>query len=226
MKKIIAAVCGIMLMVQGAAYAEVQRSQVANVVSIRSSFDYRDPVLMQEYLQKKAQQEAQKNQKQQGEKDEKEQEKLIEPPAMFHIYMNNDRFYDRDKDDAGKYTSRVDIAFSSHDRDRNYIFDKDCAPYLLVRTGSDETVLKFKKFKFDNPYWISFALTKEEIDVLKNADSVTAVLPEATADMYSYNNKKERIEKDDYKKSMEIREMKYDLPDYALQEWKEVLADL
>ena len=223
MKKIIAAVCGIMLMVQGAAYAEVQRSQVANVVSIRSSFDYRDPALMQEYLQKKAQQEAQKNQKQQ---DEKEQNKLIEPPAMFHIYVNNDRFYDRDKDDAGKYTSRVDIAFSSHDKERNYIFDKDCAPYLLVRTGSDEAVLKFKKFKFDNPYWISFALTKEEIEVLKNADSVTAVLPEAVSSMFNYNNKKERIEKDDYKKSMEIREMKYDIPYYALQEWKEVLADL
>lgn len=223
MKKIIAAVCGIMLAVQGAAYAEVQRSQVANVVSIRSSFDYRDPALMQEYLQKKAQQEAQKNQKGQ---EKKEQEKLVEPPAMFHIYVNNDRFYDRDEDDAGKYTSRVDIAFSSHDRERNYIFDKDCAPYLLVRTGSDETVLKFKKFKFDNPYWISFALTKEDIAALKNADSVTAVLPEAAADMYSYNKKKERIEKDDYEKGMEIREMKYDLPDYALQEWKEVLADL
>lgn len=223
MKKITALVCGLMFCAQTGTWAQIQTSKVGNVTSISSSFDYKDPAQMQLYLQKKAEQDAAKqNKDDSGAKDEGSEEKLAEPAAMFHIYINNDRFYK--KNDSGKYSERIDISFTSHDMKHRYIFDKECSPYLIVNDGVNETVLKFKKFKFDNPYWISYALTPSDIELLNRAVSVQAVLPEAQEDIYEYNKSKQRMEKRDYDSKMQIAEMRYDIPAEILAEWKQVLS--
>ncbi len=217
-KKIIITLCGLLLFAQSLAFAEISQSQVANVRSISSSFSYKDPAQMKEFLAKKVQQKAKQ------ENDSDEQEKLTVPPTLFQIYVNNDRFYN---EKATKYKERIDIAFTSHNMNRNYIFDKEYPPYLIIynkNIANEQYVMKFKQFKFDNPYWISFSLTKDEIERIKNADSITVVLPEATENMFAVDKRKQKIVKKPYKSSMTVNEISYDLPEPILQEWKETLG--
>ncbi len=218
-KKIFITLCGLLLFAQSMAFAEISQSQVANVRSISSSFSYKDPIQMKEFLAKKVQQEAKQKD------DSEEKEKLMVPPTLFQIYVNNDRFYN---EDATKYKERIDIAFTSHNMNRNYIFDKECPPYLIVYNKNDvngQYVMKFKQFKFDNPYWISFSLTKDEIKKIKNAEKVTVILPEATENTFEVDKRKQKIVKKPYKTSMKINEMSYDLPEPILREWKETLSE-
>ena len=219
MKKIAVLLCSAVLCLHTAASAEVQRTEVGNVVSISSDYGYQDPQQLAVYTQAKLQQAADKKN---GVKNKDgEQTKLVEPPALFRIYLNNDRFYKHKNSD--KYTERIDISFTSHNLDESYVFDKEQPPYLIVNDGTAETALKFKKFKFDNPYWISFALTKQEIATLKNAQAVAVVLPQAQSPIYRYNDEKQRLEKENYNSSIKIIEMRYDLSDEVLAEWKQVL---
>ena len=196
--------------------AQIKESQVANVVNIRSDFNYKDPVQLQAYLAKKAEQEADEN----NENDEK----LEEPADLFRVYLTRDRFYNS----KNKYREDITFSVTSHNLERNYILDKDCPPYLeITDTAGNYITLNFKEMKFDNPYWISFSLTKKEIEQIKNIDKAKLVLPEAMENMFVENKDKGKMEKRKYDDDIQVQRLSYDIPAEIVQEWKQVLsADL
>ena len=73
--------------------AQIKESQVANVVNIRSDFNYKDPVQLQIYLEKKAQQEADEN--------NKDNEKLAK---SIQEYLNSNLETDREIKEIPKST--------------------------------------------------------------------------------------------------------------------------
>ncbi|HJF84224.1 MAG TPA: hypothetical protein K8V65_00955 [Megamonas hypermegale] len=196
--------------------AQIKESQVANVVNIRSDFNYKDPAQLQAYLAKKAEQEADKN--------NKDDEKLEEPADLFRVYLTRDRFYNS----KNKYREDITFSVTSHNLERNYILDKDCPPYLeITDTAGNNITLNFKEMKFDNPYWISFSLTKKEIEQIKNIDKAKLVLPEAMENMFVENKNKGKMEKRKYDDDIQVQRLSYDIPAEIVQEWKQVLsADL
>lgn len=196
--------------------AQIKESQVANVVNIRSDFNYKDPAQLQAYLAKKAEQEADKN--------NKDDEKLEEPADLFRVYLTRDRFYNS----KNKYREDITFSVTSHNLERNYILDKDCPPYLeITDTAGNNITLNFKEMKFDNPYWISFSLTKKEIEQIKNIDKAKLVLPEAMENMFVENKDKGKMEKRKYDDDIQVQRLSYDIPAEIIQEWKQVLsADL
>lgn len=196
--------------------AQIKESQVANVVNIRSDFNYKDPAQLQAYLAKKAEQEADKN--------NKDDEKLEEPADLFRVYLTRDRFYNS----KNKYREDITFSVTSHNLERNYILDKDCPPYLeITDTAGNNITLNFKEMKFDNPYWISFSLTKKEIEQIKNIDKAKLVLPEAMENMFVENKDKGKMEKRKYDDDIQVQRLSYDIPAEIVQEWKQVLsADL
>lgn len=196
--------------------AQIKESQVANVVNIRSDFNYKDPAQLQAYLAKKAEQEADEN--------NKDDEKLEEPADLFRVYLTRDRFYNS----KNKYREDITFSVTSHNLERNYILDKDCPPYLeITDTAGNNITLNFKEMKFDNPYWISFSLTKKEIEQIKNIDKAKLVLPEAMENMFVENKDKGKMEKRKYDDDIQVQRLSYDIPAEIIQEWKQVLsADL
>lgn len=196
--------------------AQIKESQVANVVNIRSDFNYKDPAQLQAYLAKKAEQEADEN--------NKDDEKLEEPADLFRVYLTRDRFYNS----KNKYREDITFSVTSHNLERNYILDKDCPPYLeITDTAGNNITLNFKEMKFDNPYWISFSLTKKEIEQIKNIDKAKLVLPEAMENMFVENKNKGKMEKRKYDDDIQVQRLSYDIPAEIIQEWKQVLsADL
>lgn len=209
MKKIVICLLGLFICMQSIALANVHQSKVANVESIRSVYAYKDPQQMKIYEQQKLLQEQNKT-----------DEKIEEPVALFRVFLNNDRFY---KDD-NKYRDNIELAFTSHNTNRNYIFDNECPPYLIIKDiNNNEYKLNFAKTKYDNPYWISFKLTKKEMEQIGNAKSISIILPEAENNIYYFNKKKDKIEKKFYDDDMKIIEREYVLPETIVNEWKEVL---
>ena len=196
--------------------AQIKESQVANVVNIRSDFNYKDPVQLQIYLEKKAQQEADEN--------NKDNEKLEEPADLFRVYLTRDRFYNS----KNKYREDITFSVTSHNMEKNYILDKDCPPYLeIVDTAGNSSIVHFKEMKFDNPYWISFSLTEKEIEQMRNIEKAKIILPEALESMFVENKEKNKIEKRKYDDDIQIQKLSYDIPEEIIQEWKQVLsADL
>ena len=161
--------------------AQIKESQVANVVNIRSDFNYKDPVQLQIYLEKKAQQEADEN--------NKDNEKLEEPADLFRVYLTRDRFYNS----KNKYREDITFSITSHNMEKNYILDKDCPPYLeIVDTAGNSSIVHFKEMKFDNPYWISFSLTEKEIEQMRNIEKAKIILPEALESMFVENKEKNK----------------------------------
>lgn len=215
MFKILIILLGFFVCFSNTVSAQIKESQVANVVSIRSDFDYKDPAQLQIYLEKKAEQEA--------DKDNKNDEKLEEPEDLFRVYLTKDRFYNS----KNKYREEVVFSFTSHNMERNYIFDKDCPPYLeIIDTNGNIIILNFKKMKFDNPYWISFSLRKKEIEQIQDIKEANIILPEAVENIF-VKNKDNKIKKRKYNDDMQVKKLSYNIPKEIIQEWKQVLlADL
>lgn len=194
---------------QSIAWANIHQSKVENVESIRSVYAYKDPEQVKIYEQQKLLQEQNKTD---GE--------IEEPIALFRVFLNNDRFYN----DNNKYRDNIELAVTSHNTNRNYIFDNEYPVYLVIKDGNNnEYKLNFAKVKYDNPYWISFKLTKKEMEQIVNAKTISIVLPEAKDSIYYYNKKKDKLEKKAYDDDMKIVEREYKLPDTIVDEWKNVL---
>lgn len=218
MFKIFAILLGFVICFSGTVSAQMKQSQVANVVNIRSDFDYKDPEALKIYEAQKAKQEADK------ENGNDNEDKAVEPEDLFRVYLTRDRFYSNEN----KYREDITFSVTSHNMERNYILDKDCPPYLeITDNDGNKITLKFKKMKFDNPYWISYSLTKKEIEQLQNIKEAKIVLPEAQENMFVENKKKGKIEKRDYDDDMQVERIPYDVPEEIITEWKQVLtADL
>lgn len=208
MKKIILCLLGLFFCMQSVTWASIHQSKVANVESIRSVFSYKDPEELKIYEQKKLVKEQTKS-----------DEKIVEPDSVFRIFVSKDVFYS-----DGKSNKKIDLAITSHNREYNFILDNEYPPYFILRDKQkNEESLHLSKVKYDNPYWISFNLTKEEIDKLVKADTVEVIIPEAKENIYYFNEDKNRIEKKAYKKNMDIVEQKYIVPNEIIKEWKQVL---
>lgn len=122
---------------QSVALANIHQSKVSNVENIRSIYAYKDPEQMKDYEQKKLVKEQTKS-----------DEKLEEPMALFRVFVNNDRFYT----DDNKYKDNVELAITSHNIDRNYIFDNEYPPYLILQDNDNNRYeIHFAKVKYDNP---------------------------------------------------------------------------
>lgn len=217
MKKLFIFICMLVLCVQTSAMAQIRQAQVSNVASIRSDFAYRDPILMAEY-------EKQLALNQDGDKNN--DKKAVQPPAIFNIYVTKDRFYD--DDDSNKYNERINLSITSHDMERNFLLDKKIPPYLILldELGNEEG-LHFAKIRYQNPFWISFKVSPEEIAKITSATNVKVALPELDENIYIVNEQQTRIKKKDYDKNMNIAWKTYDIPQTILQEWKQTLnADL
>lgn len=217
MKKIFILLCTLFLCMQTSAMAKIYQAQVSNVASIRSDFAYRDPTLMAEY-------EKQLALNQDG--DKSNDKSAEQPPAIFNIYVTKDRFYD--EDNTTKYNERINFSITSHDMDKNFVLDKKLPPYLiLIDAKGNEQQLHFAKIRYQNPFWISFKVSPEEIGKITNATNVKVALPELDENIYIVNEQQTRIKKKDYDKNMNIAWEIYDVPQSILQEWKETLnADL
>ena len=184
MKKIVLCLLSLFICMQSVALANIHQSKVSNVENIRSIYAYKDPEQMKDYEQKKLVKEQTKS-----------DEKLEEPMALFRVFVNNDRFYT----DDNKYKDNVELAITSHNIDRNYIFDNEYPPYLILQDNDNNRYeIHFAKVKYDNPYWISFNLTNKEIEQINKAKTISLVLPEAQENMYRYNKKKDKLEKKSY----------------------------
>lgn len=123
-----------------------------------------------------------------------------------------------------KYKDNVELAITSHNIDRNYIFDNEYPPYLILQDNDNNRYeIHFAKVKYDNPYWISFNLTNKEIEQINKAKTISLVLPEAQENMYRYNKKKDKLEKKSYDNDIKVEEMVYELPENIVDEWKTVL---
>lgn len=199
------------------ALAQIKEAQVGNVVSIRSDFDYQDPKELALYEAQKA--------KQKADDDNSNGEDVVEPEDLFRVYLTRDRFY---KNNKNKYRENITFSVTSHNMNRNYILDGDCPPYLeIVDNEGKKSILNFSDMKFDNLYWISFSLTKKEINQLQNIKEAKLVLPEAMENMFVRNEKKDKIEKRKFNDDIKVKKMTYKIPAEILQEWKQVLsADL
>lgn len=210
MKKIILCLVGLIFCMQSIAWANIHQSKVANVESIRSVFSYKDPEEVKIYEQKKLI-------KEQNNSDEK----ITEPNSIFRIFVSKDRFYS-DK----KYREKIDLAITSHNREYNFILDNEYSPYfILIDKQNKQEALHLSEVKYDNPYWISFKLSKAEIDKIVKAVEVKVVMPEAQENLFYFNEDKDKIEKKEYKKSMNIIEKTYDIPAEIVKEWKQVLTN-
>lgn len=210
MKKIILCLVGLIFCMQSIAWANVHQSKVANVESIRSVFSYKDPEEVKIYEQKKLI-------KEQNNSDEK----ITEPNSIFRIFVSKDRFYS-DK----KYREKIDLAITSHNREYNFILDNEYSPYfILIDNQNKQEALHLSEVKYDNPYWISFKLSKAEIDKIVKAVEIKVVMPEAQENLFYFNEDKDKIEKKEYKKSMNIIEKTYDIPAEIVKEWKQVLTN-
>lgn len=198
------------------ALAQIKEAQVGNVVSIRSDFDYQDPKELALYEAQKA--------KQKADDDNSNDEDVIEPEDLFRVYLTRDRFYNS----KNKYRENITFSVTSHNMNRNYILDGDCPPYLeIVDNEGKKSILNFSDMKFDNLYWISFSLTKKEINQLQNIKEAKLILPEAMENMFVRNEKKDKIEKRKFNDDIKVKKMTYKIPAEILQEWKQVLsADL
>lgn len=210
MKKIILCLVGLIFCMQSIAWANIHQSKVANVESIRSVFSYKDPEEVKIYEQKKLI-------KEQNNSDEK----ITEPNSIFRIFVSKDRFYS-DK----KYREKIDLAITSHNREYNFILDNEYSPYfILIDKQNKQEALHLSEVKYDNPYWISFKLSKAEIDKIVKAVEIKVVMPEAQENLFYFNEDKDKIEKKEYKKSMNIIEKTYDIPAEIVKEWKQVLTN-
>lgn len=210
MKKIILCLIGLIFCMQSIAWANIHQSKVANVESIRSVFSYKDPEEVKIYEQKKLI-------KEQNNSDEK----ITEPNSIFRIFVSKDRFYS-DK----KYREKIDLAITSHNREYNFILDNEYSPYfILIDKQNKQEALHLSEVKYDNPYWISFKLSKAEIDKIVKAVEIKVVMPEAQENLFYFNEDKDKIEKKEYKKSMNIIEKTYDIPAEIVKEWKQVLTN-
>lgn len=210
MKKIILCLIGLIFCMQSIAWANIHQSKVANVESIRSVFSYKDPEEVKIYEQKKLI-------KEQNNSDEK----ITEPNSIFRIFVSKDRFYS-DK----KYREKIDLAITSHNREYNFILDNEYSPYfILIDNQNKQEALHLSEVKYDNPYWISFKLSKAEIDKIVKAVEIKVVMPEAQENLFYFNEDKDKIEKKEYKKSMNIIEKTYDIPAEIVKEWKQVLTN-
>lgn len=198
------------------ALAQIKEAQVGNVVSIRSDFDYQDPKELALYEAQKA--------KQKADDDNSNDEDVIEPEDLFRVYLTRDRFYNS----KNKYRENITFSVTSHNMNRNYILDGDCPPYLeIVDNEGKKSILNFSNMKFDNLYWISFSLTKKEINQLQNIKEAKLILQEAMENMFVRNEKKDKIEKRKFNDDIKVKKMTYKIPAEILQEWKQVLsADL
>lgn len=209
MKKIVLCLLSLFICMQSVTLANIYQSKVSNVENIRSIYAYKDPEQMKDYEQKKLVKEQTKS-----------DEKLEEPMALFRVFVNNDRFYT----DDNKYKDNVELAITSHNIDRNYIFDNEYPPYLILQDSDNNRYeIHFAKVKYDNPYWISFNLTNKEIEQINKAKTISLVLPEAQENMYRYNKKKDKLEKKSYDNDIKVKEMMYELPENIVDEWKTVL---
>lgn len=210
MKKIVLCLVGLIFCMQSIAWANIHQSKVTNAESIRSVFSYKDPEEVKIYEQKKLV-------KEQNGSDEK----ITEPNSIFRIFVSKDRFYS-DK----KYREKIDLAVTSHNREYNFILDNEYPPYfILIDEQKKQEVLHLSEVKYDNPYWISFKLNKEEIDKIIKAVEIKVVMPEAQENLFYFNEGKDKIEKKEYKKSMDIIEKTYDIPAKIVKEWKQVLTN-
>lgn len=216
MFKIFIALLSLVVCLSSTALAQVKETQVGNVVSIRSDFDYQDPKELALYESQKA--------KQKADKDNSKDEDVVEPEDLFRVYLTRDRFYNS----KNKYRENITFSITSHNMDRNYILDGDCPPYLeIVDNEGKKSILNFSDMKFDNLYWISFSLTKKEIHQLQNIKEAKLILPEAMENMFVRNEKKDKIEKRKFNDDIKVEMISYDIPVEILQEWKQVLsADL
>ena len=165
MKKIVLCLLSLFICMHSVALDNIHQSKVSNVENIRSIYAYKDPEQMKDYEQKKLVKEQTKSDK-----------KLEEPMALFRVFVNNDRFYT----DDNRYKDNVELAITSHNIDRNYIFDNEYPPYLILQDNDNNRYeIHFAKVKYDNPYWISFNLTNKEIEQINKAKTISLVLPEA-----------------------------------------------
>lgn len=180
MKKIILCLVGLIFCMPSIAWANIHQSKVANVESIRSVFSYKDLEEVKIYEENKLI-------KEQNGSDEK----LTEPNSVFRIFVSKDRFYS-DK----KYREKIDLAVTSHNREYNFILGKECSPYfILIDEQNKQDALHLSEVKYDNPYWISFKLSKEEIDKIVKAIKIKVVMPEAKENLFYFNEDKDKIEK-------------------------------
>lgn len=108
---------------QSIAWANIHQSKVSNVENIRSIYSYKDPEQMKDYEQKKLSKEQTKS-----------DEKIEEPMDLFRVFINNDRFYS----DDNKYKDNIELAITSHNIDRNYIFDNEYPPYLIIQDNNNK----------------------------------------------------------------------------------------
>lgn len=188
---------GTILAMQATALASMHHTKLSNVESTRSAFAYRDVQAQTVAISD----------------DDKTDNK-----ALFRVFVNKDKFYTKKG-----YRENLEIAFTSHNQNRYYIFDGDCPPYLLLKNkNNQEERLNFEKLKYDNPYWISFSLTKKEIEKISQAESVKIVLPEAKENVFFFDEDKEKITKKQYNKNTKTKEQVYTIPKDILDEWKNV----
>ena len=213
MKKIFIFMCALLLCMQTSALAKMHQTQVDNVVSIRSDFAYHDPELMAEYLNQMAlNQDADKN----------NDKAVIAPPTLFSVYVTKDRFYDNDKKD--KYNERINLSITSHNLEMNYMFDKHVPPYLiLIDNLGNEQTLHFAKVRYENPFWISFIVSPQEIEKINGANKVKIAIPELNDNIYIISKDQKRIKKKDYEQNMNLKWDIYEIPQNIIQEWRETL---
>lgn len=199
MKKVLILLMGAVLSIQATAFASIHQTKLSNIESTRSAFVYKDIKVVTTST------------------NEQEQEK-DKDKALFSVFVSKDKFHTKKG-----YRENLNIAFTSHNQNRYYIFDEDCPPYLLLE-NKDKKVEKlyFSKLKYDNPYWISFSLSKEEINKIEQAQSVKIVLPEANENLFYFDEDKEKISKKQYNKSIKTEEKIYIIPTEILNEWKNV----
>lgn len=197
MKKILILLIGAVLSIQATAFASIHYTKLSNIESTRSAFVYKDVQAVTTSTSKQTQD---------------------TDKALFSIFVSKDKFHT----EKG-YRENLNIAFTSHNQNRYYIFDEDCPPYLLLE-GKDkkDEKLYFSKLKYDNPYWISFSLTKEEINKIEQAQNVKIVLPEASENPFYFDEDKEKISKKQYNKSIKTEDKTYIIPTEILNEWKNV----
>ena len=212
MKKIFILTCVLFLCMQTSAFAKIHQTQVDNVASIRSDFAYHDPELMAEYLALNQDKDKNKN----------NDKAVTAPLVLFNVYVTKDRFYDKDKKD--KYNERINLSITSHNLEMNYMFDKHLPPYLiLIDNLGNEQTLHFAKVRYENPFWISFIVSPQEIEKINGANKVKIAIPELNDNIYIISKDQKRIKKKDYEQNMNLKWDIYEIPQNIIQEWRETL---
>lgn len=211
-KKFIICLLGVFCCMQTVAFASLHTTKVANVESIRSVYGHKDPQEVEKYNQEKLNQEQNKN---------KDENKVLEEPkVLFGVFLSKDRFFDNEE-----IKEKIQLAVMSHNTDKNYVFDDDYPPYLiLIDKNKQKERLDLSEVKYDNVYWISFKLNKTEIEKILQAEKIEIVIPETKESLYYIDKDKEKIMKKEYKNSMATIEQSYEIPAKTLKEWHEVLT--